>query len=405
MKISVMLWYVVINISHRKLRSFLTILAIVFGIFTISTIVGISRGVDEEVNNKLQVFGAKTIFVAPVQGASVVQRANQLQPTSKFTMRDLETVKRIIEVDKASYTLMGRADVSYRGKRATALVVGSEPSVMVEINPALEIATGRALRDNDRGMVVVGSNFAENFFDSPIELNSRIFISGKPFQVVGIIKKSGLSAGGMNIDDLVVVHAEDARVLFGDLFSRDEITQMMLLIKEGYDVQEVAEKIEDSLRLQRKIGRNEKSDFTVLTAATVKKQVEDITRNLTLFLGAIGMISLIVGGLGIANTMFTAILERTQEIGILKAIGASNRDVLSIFLMESSLIACVGGMIGFLLSLIVGLVIQKFDIPYVISFDQLAVSILFSVVVGAVAGYIPARKAANLEPVTALRSV
>lgn len=406
MKFSEKFRYVYVSLSHKKLRSLLTIIAVIFGIFTIVSILAVGQGLQKEINKNLEVFGPRTVIVAPIANANVVRGgpSQGMALLSSLTLRDVNALKRLPELEEVGYMIGDRADVEYMGKRISIEVNGGEPEIISKVNPTFVAEKGRMLKSSDKGAVFVGSNFAENLFDRKVELNSRIFINDKPFTVVGILKKTGTSIAGTSIDDMVVINLPDARSLFKDSISSDEVQIITVLVREGFALEDVVPKIEEALMMSRKIPKGGDKDFSLLTAAVVMKQVEAITTNVTLFLGSIGIISLIVGGLGIANTMFTAVLERTKEIGILKAIGASSSDILSFFIIESVLLSTLGGLIGFLLAFAAGSFLEAFNVPYIVTPDQAVVALLFSVVVGVLSGLFPALRASRLHAVVALRS-
>lgn len=404
MKLAEKLKYVMLNISYKKLRSFLTVLAIIFGIFTIIAILAVGQGLKKQVSEQLEVFGARTIFVIPVANANVVASGRPASTSSILTTKDMAAINRITEIEEVSFFVGSRADVSFMGQRISSQVVGGEPDSIPKINPSFEVLKGRMLRDSDRGAAFIGWNFAENFFDKKVDVNSRIFINDKPFTIVGVMKQTGTSAGGTNIDDMIIVHEKDARSLFKGQIADDEVQEIMVLVREGFNVEDVSERVKDMLRISRRIGRGEEDDFSLLTAAVIGKQVDGIMTNITAFLGAIAIVSLLVGGIGISNTMFTAVMERTREVGILKAMGASGNEILSLFVIESTLISVIGGMIGFLLAFIFSLVADGIGVPFFITPELPVIAFFFSLVVGVVSGYFPARRAARMEAVAALRS-
>ncbi|MCX8166350.1 MAG: ABC transporter permease [Candidatus Micrarchaeota archaeon] len=404
MKLNEKLKYIFRNLINRKIRTFLTALAIIFGVFTIVSIVAVSNGLRQEVKKQLDVLGPRTVFILPVSNVNVLSGArNAQQIVNPLTMKDLNSLKRLSELELVSYWLIQRADVSFKGERITLSIYGSEPESLVHVNPNFLPEKGRIFSSSEKGVAFIGSNVAENLFSNKIEINNKIYINGKPFVVVGILKPTGASSAGANVDDIIVINIDDARDLFKGIMKDDELTTINVVIREDFDVDEVITKVEDTLRLSRKIAKNEKNDFSILSAKSIQKQVDEVLQSITLFLGSLGAISLVVGSIGIANTMFTTILERTKEIGILKALGSSNSEILSLFLLESIMIALIGGLIGYTLSFLVGLVIQNFNLPYLISINELFIAVAISVLVGTVSGLIPAYRASRLEAVVAIK--
>lgn len=404
MKFKDIMNYAVKSLRHSKLRTWLTILGIVIGICSVIVLVSIGQGLNASINDQLSQFGSNTIIVIPVNiqaaqsgGGFGVSRST----SGKLFLNDYEEIRKIDGVELITPLLSQRATIDFKGKEITSSVSGIFPEEYKEIFKSVEVGDGRITTDSERGAIVIGNAMAENnVWKESIKVNSYMTINEKQFRVVGILKKTGNSFA--NIDDVIYMNYYDARELFKDQLEEREINGITIKVKDGYDPEAVADDIKEKLRNLHKVKEGEE-DFGLITAKYINDTVGNITSLLTLFLGAIAAISLIVGGVGIMNTMFMSVVERTAEIGTLKAIGASEREILMIFLVESGVIGLVGGIIGIIVAVVILLVIQNFGVPVYISAYVITGAFLFSFLVGIASGLIPSRNAAKISPLEALR--
>jgi putative ABC transport system permease protein len=228
-------------------------------------------------------------------------------------------------------------------------------------------------------------------------VNRQIKINGVPFRVVGILASSGASFGGA--DNRVFIPQKIAQTMFNQTTS---VSQVVVAVAPDHDTDTVATEIEDELLYLHHVTKDQE-DFTVQTATTLESTVASVTDTLSLFLGGIASISLIVGGIGVANTMFMSVLEQTRYIGLLKALGMRSRNVLLLFLFEAGIIGLVGGVFGVALSIGVSFILDSFGIPSLITIDLVLLGLGFSVLIGLISGLVPARNAASLQPIDALR--
>jgi putative ABC transport system permease protein len=234
-------------------------------------------------------------------------------------------------------------------------------------------------------------------------VGSSIYINGEKYPVVAILKKSG-GGFGMNtfLDNGVFVTYHDGKEIFKDNLADKEVNEIDVTVRDGADMDEVVEKITLELAAAHKL-RVEDKDFSVVDPKTIQASIDSVLSLITLFLGAIAGISLVVGALSIANNMFTSVFERTHEIGVLKAVGAKNGDILKIFVFEAGAVGGIGGAIGAAIGMAVAYAASSFGFPVVVSPMLIVFGFAFAVAIGLVSGYIPARNAASLSPVNALR--
>jgi putative ABC transport system permease protein len=390
------------SIRHREIRSWLTILGIVIGIASVVALISIGEGFRADVNKQLSGLGANTIFVSPRASASI--SVGSVMSSGKLYQKDVDRLKKIPEITDIARLISGRADVKFRDKEIPLSVSGIEPGVF-EKTTALDVAEGRFLLEGDRRVTVIGANVAEDKFGSKnkVSVNSFLLINGTKYRVIGILKKSGGGFGpAAQQDNGIFIPFDDARPLFRDTIGPDEVGAMVLRTAEGSDNAETVERIYAEIDASHKV-KPDTRDYSVVDPKSIQAAVESVLSLITLFLGAIAAISLLVGGLAIASSMFTSVLERTHEIGVLKAIGAGKNDIKNIFLFESGAVGGIGGAVGTGIGLLIVAIGSLFGLPASINPFIAAFCITFAFVIGIASGYYPARQAAELSPVEALR--
>lgn len=394
------------SLRQRHIRSWLTVLGIVIGIASIFSLLTIGQGFSDELERQLSTLGANTIFILPVAqvSSSFSSGGPALSPTSgKLFEKDAERLKKIPEIEVIAKLLLGRGTIDFKDKEITATVRGIEPGVF-EQTTSIEIGEGRFLLENDRDVAVLGSTMAsESFGNNKVGVNSFITINNKKFRIVGILKKaSGTFDPSAQLDTAILIPFKDAQEIFQQTLAEKEVSGIAIRLREGSNADEVGDKVTSEMAASHKL-RVEEKDFSVVTPKTIQDAVSSIVNLLTIFLGAIASISLVVGGVGIANSMFTSVLERTHEIGVLKAVGATRSDILKIFIFESAALGGMGGLLGIMAGVLLVSVINLFGFPISIRPEIVLFTFLFSCIIGIISGYIPARNASNLSPVEALR--
>ena len=403
---------------HSKLRSWLTIIGIIIGIAAVVSIVSISVGAKQQLENNLGNLGADILTISPgfsrakgMMGFAGggppgnFERDDSNEETKNLTAKDINIIKTIDNVDVVMGTVSSKGDLTYLSKTSSVSITGVDNLVWSEITTE-EIDSGRMLTSGDTYSVLIGSNLATTTFDN-LPINSKITIEGKTFKVVGILK----SGNGVYMPNDV------ARNVFDDIGEK-EFDYILVKIKDVELADDTVTNIEEKLMMSRGILDEDKKDFSITNPAEMQETMKETMSTMSLFLGAIAAISLLVGAIGIANTMFTSVLEKTKEIGIMKAIGAKNKDIMAIFLMNSGLIGFVGGIGGIILGVfgsgLIGSMVSSSSSTSgggmtrmlgntAITPGLLIGALLFSVIIGMVAGVIPAYRASKLKPVDALR--
>jgi putative ABC transport system permease protein len=402
MKLTDMVSYSFNALRYGKVRSWLTVLGIVVGISTIVILIGLVEGLRQDITSELEGFGSNTIVISPASTSGATAAAASFMPSKgKLYMEDYERIKRLGSVEYITPAIISRTYAKYRKDEISVSVMGVKPDVLLQTTGMVELEEGRFLTDNDRKMMVIGNNIAKEQFDEEVRVGSVIYLSDERYTVVGVLKKTGSSF--FNLDAAVLIPFEEAQDMFSDIMAEDEITGIRLTVKEGEDPVEVAEEIDDILLAAHHVTEDEK-DFSVVTAEFINERLGEITGLLSLFMGAIAGISLIVGGVGISNTMFMSVIERTREIGMLKAVGATEKEIQGLFLVESSMIGFFGGIAGLILAFVLITIIDLSGyVPAVFIPWVAAGALIFAATVGILTGVLPARQAAALDPIEALR--
>lgn len=399
------------SVRHRSLRSWLAILGIVIGVASVVVFISISMGMNAQVEENLGGLGGNLISISAggmkagsmfsfggggPPGGGMGAGVTAAEETDELTFRQaamLEDVDGVLAVDAR---LSQRAEITYKNKNSSMTVVGSDPDVFEQTIGA-ELESGRFLETGDMNAAVLGNSVQERVFDGEEMLGRQIKINGESFRVVGILESAGMSV--TNPDSNIFISINAAQNLFDEEKNADTI---IVAAEEDADPQEVADAIEVKLRSVRRVSENEQ-DFTVNTASSITSTISSITDTLGMFLVGIASISLIVGGVGVSNAMFTSVLEQTRYIGVLKALGAKNKEVIKLFLFESIIIGLAGGMIGVLLSIFSSQIIQALGMPSKMNIELILMATGFSIVIGAISGLFPARRASAVLPVESLR--
>lgn len=390
------------SLRQRKIRSWLTVLGIVVGITAIVVLVGLVQGLRDNFNSQLSTFGSRSIVVLPVniESSANPAAASWLPSNGKLFMKDYERLKRIPDIESLTPVITGRTTLQFNDKEITSSVLGIDPGPYLKSISTLEIEKGRFLQSNDQHSIVIGALVANDTFGESVSLGSTILISGSPYRVVGILNKSGSSFS--NIDSAILVQIDEAREIFSNVLGDKEIHMIRLTAKEGVNLSGVSSRIEDEMLAAHRVTEDKK-DFSVITSDFINKELDNVTGILAIFLGGVASISLLVGGVGIANTMFMSVTERKREIGILKSIGAREEEIWHLFLVESSIIGIAGGFLGIILAYALSYLITILS-GVKVSIEPLVVfgAITFSAGIGMISGVFPAKQAAKLDPVEAL---
>jgi putative ABC transport system permease protein len=391
------------NLKNRKLRSWLTVLGILISIATIFTLISLSLGLERAIEEQFELLGADKFFIQSKIGFLTSPGSANL---TILTEKDVEFISKINGIKDYSYFVAANSKVEFSDETRYFMIWGipsEHQEVYLEVG-SLEIEEGRFLKKGDKNSVILGNNFkTKNLLEKPLRVGNKLRINEEEFKIRGILEPIGNSED----DSSIIIDLESFRKIFG---IPERVDYIMLQVEDSEKVLEIAERTEEKLRKFRGLNENTQ-DFSILTLDEILESFRNILGIITYFLAGIAAISLLVGGIGIANTMYTSILERTKEIGIMKAIGARNSDILKIFLIESGLLGLVGGIIGVILGygaskLIEFIIVTQFDTNLLSVSPSLYLilgCLIFSFLIGILSGIFPAFNSSKINIVDALR--
>lgn len=392
------------NLKRRGLRSWLTMIGIFIGIAAVVGLISLGQGLQAAINEQFEQLGKDKIII---QSKTIGPPGSTGSEKLILTEKDLDTVKKIRGVEEATGILIKTSVLEFRNELKVQMAIGIAPEdigFFSEIQ-SFKIIAGRDLKKGDGYKAVVGYNNAVDgkIWKRGVEIGSTIKIEGTDFKVVGILGKTGDPFN----DAAVYIPKNTLKEI---LNVKNEESEIVAKTQEGFNPVDVADTITRKLREERGEKKDQET-FTVQTSEQLLTTFTNIFGIVQAVLVGIAAISLVVGGIGIMNTMYTSVLERTKEIGTMKAVGAKNSDILYIFLFESGLLGLVGGAIGIGLGIGLGKTVEYISTTTLgtnllkasISFPLIVGALMFSFLIGTLSGIFPALQAARLKPADALR--
>jgi len=386
------------RIGAHPLRSTLTILGIVIGVAAVVAVVAVGQGSSSRITNSISALGTNLLTVsAGRQFTGFVQGA--AGSATSLTVEDAEAIAELDGIAAVAPSTSSNQLVTSGDENLTASVVGTT-STYFNIRD-YEVWQGRSLSDlsgeNSLRVAVLGSDAADELGVDESDVGSTIRVGGLPFTLIGILQPKG----GVGSDDVVLIPLETLQRQFSGQGSLESIS---VSVAEGESTNLASARITSLLRTRHALAADENADFSIASQDQLLQVASTVSDTLTLLLVAIGSISLVVGGIGIMNIMLVSVRERTQEIGVRKAIGARRRDILSQFLVEAVVLSMLGGLLGVVLGAVASFVIgQLAGFGFVFSLPTVVIALSFSALVGIAFGVWPAQQAAALDPAEALR--
>lgn len=392
------------NIRRRGIRSILTLLGIFIGIAAVVGLISMGQGLQEAITGQFSSLGTDKLII---QNAGTGFGPPGSTSVAKLTDHDLKLIESISGVEEAIPRFLRVLIFEY--DKNTAYSYGTTvPDNQKQIDLITDtfnfgFESGRFIKAGERGKVVLGHDFTSEKYGKDMVAGKNIRLNGESFEVVGIMNP----ASTFELNSVILMNEEDFKKI---VKIGDEIDFVVVKVSSSSDIEKVAENIKEKLRKDRKEKEGEE-DFSVQTPTSAVQSVNTILNIVNLIIAGIAAISLFVGAVGIANTMYTSVLERTREIGVMKSIGAKNSDVLLIFLIESGLLGLVGGIIGVLLGTLIAKSVEYIAINY-LGTTLLAAAIPLSLIFGCLAfaffagiifGGWPAWNASKIRPTDALR--
>ena len=401
------------TLRSHKVRSALTILGIVIGVTSVISVASIIDGLNRFVQDKVESLGSRTYFVSRLPAGTDPNRMPLKIRLRKYIDYSDAAYLRESCPDIATASTFGTRAfffgqsnvISYEGQRVERIFLrGAEPELSDAI-PAYSVGQGRFIsrydEDHARNVVVLGTDISDSLFPYSDPIGKMVHLNGELYEVIGIFEKDSgfFSAGGVN--QFAMIPLSNFRKNYPD---SKEIAIAFTVGKDG-DVLAAKDEVTDAMRRRRRVPFNAPNDFEVISPDFITALWNQLTGALVILTGIISSMGLLVGGVGVMNIMLISVTERTSEIGVRKAIGARRSDIRLQFLMEATTLSCTGGAIGIALGAIIAFVIRHLipSIPATLSILWVALGVGISLAVGVFFGYYPANRAANLDPIVALR--
>lgn len=388
------------QIFRNPLRSMLTVLGIVIGVAAVITMVTVGNGATQQVRDQIASLGSDTLMIRPGQRMGPGQSIG----APSFKEADAEAIsQQIAGIRAVAPSRSNSTVVVANGKNWLTTVIGSTNSYF-DVNN-LTLKEGRFFEPAEvragSAVCVIGQTLQKELFDNQSVLGKLVRIKGFSCQVVGLLDAKGQSGFGQDKDDIVIIPLNTfQRRLSGNV----RVPLITVAIEPQSDIERVKEGVRLLLRERRSLSSGDADNFNVLDTSELIETISKTSQVMTMLLGAVAAVSLLVGGIGIMNIMLVSVTERTREIGVRLAIGAMEREVLLQFLIESIMLACLGGLIGVVLALVASIALTSYmQVPFVFSPAINLLAFGFAAFIGVLFGYFPARRAAKLDPIEAVR--
>jgi len=391
-------------IGMNKMRAFLMMLGVVIGITTLTVIVSVGKGASAKVMRTVQNFGADAVVVF-AGGGKVIGPPDE--KTNTLTLEDAQAIMQEVPGIKSMDTALIRVGrtVKYEENNTNTVIYGGTTNYGDAWGWSVE--SGDYFTDEDMAsmarVAVLGKTVVKELYGDTDPIGTNIKIENVNFKVVGVLAQRGTSPMGMDMDSRIVVPYTTAS---HRVFNTTYLSLLRLAATDPNQVGRIEEAAANILKDRHHIQPGFPEDFRVSGASSVSKMAKGMMGTLNLFLGLVSLISLVVGGIVVMNIMLISVGERVKEVGLRRAVGARKNDIRNQFLIESSLITLMGGIIGVLVGLAVAVllpILSKGKMPAILSWEPFVLGFIFSVLVGILAGIHPAKKAAEMDPVIALK--
>lgn len=391
------------SIRGAKFRSGLTMFGIIVGVSSVVTIVSLGEGVRQQITQQVGEAGDSLIVVRP--GKQAEARVISLDAIRAFTQtsgslseEDWRDTEKVEGVKSAVPVGVISGVASYSGDDYNATIIASTERFPLVLNQQVEFGTFFTEADDKKRVAIIGRSVAEELFKENVPIGKRLIIRGKEFVVQGVFEQqSSGTFAAVNVNNAVVLPYDAAR----EIGSNIQLLQLFVETDNASDVEQVAEDIRETLK-ENHAGQE---DFSVLEKEEALEVTNEVFYQLTVFIAGVAFISFIVGGIGIMNIMFATVSERTREIGIRKAVGASNAQILGQFVMEAVVLSVLGGFVGIVISFVAnGILRATTDLQPVITTEIALIVFALSAATGIISGILPAGQAARKDPITALRN-
>ena len=388
-------------LKNNILRTSLTMIGIIIGITAVILIYSIGQGAVAFITNELSSFGTDYFQITP--GSS---QLSAFAGSNTLTLDDVEAIQQDSSLTNVKHVVpmaVVSVNISANSEDEEVLAYGSTVESVEILRP--DVVEGEYLTEEQNTtaerVTVIGVDVRESLFgEESSAVGEIVRINNRPFRVVGVIESSSVLAGGFINNSIII----PLNVAINQLVGEERLQEVDVIVHDSNQLNQTLEDVEFLLRDRHNLDEDDDNDFQIASAQDILTTVQTITGLLTAMIVAISGISLVVGGVGVMNIMLVSVTERTKEIGLLKAIGAKEKDILTQFLVEAIVMTLLGGMIGIILGIAGAFVVSLiFNIPFIVSIPAIIIAVSVSMSVGVIFGLYPARRAAKLSPIDALR--
>ncbi|MBI5733227.1 ABC transporter permease [Candidatus Jorgensenbacteria bacterium] len=400
------------GLTHAKVRSLLTMLGIVIGIASVIVLMSIGKSAERLILNQVQSIGSNLVFIVPgaTKGSRFASPPSVQGVIIKTLIKtDLEALRREPTVERAAPEVRGQAKIVFENNDTTVTYTGTSEEFFTIRN--FEVKRGNPFTNSDvdsfNRVALLGPEIARTLFGERDPINKTIRLKGISFRVVGVLEEKGLGPFGVDQDNLVIIPISIAQK---QLLGINYYNVITVQASDSYNVEFTQSRVTAILRQNHRITDPSKDDFTIRTQEDALAILGNITSILKIFLTSIAFISLIVGGIGIMNIMLVSVVERTKEIGLRKAVGATNRDILQQFLIEAILLTVTGGIVGIFIGSLVDVLAYLVLVNvltsgwvFALPLSALTLAVTVATATGIIFGIYPARKASLKNPIDSLR--
>ena len=386
------------SVVSQKMRSFLTSLGIAIGVVCVIFLTGLGQGLQTFIISQFTQFGSNIISISPGKTETMGMPLGIFGTVKPLTFEDAEALERLPVIDVAVPVSGGSGEIEYgeRMRRSMVVGTGADYDVIVDAKDMLGEFLPHDNPKSPRSLAVLGPKMRDELFGDANPLGELVRVNSERFRVIGVLPPKGEFLG-IDLDDAIYI----PMAKFQSMFNVNNFQEIDVVHYERYATEEAVASIKRLI-----IDRHGSEDVTIHTQANMLETLEDIMKWLKFTVAAFGGISLLVGGVGIFTIMTVAVNERTSEIGVLRAVGASRKKIRDVFLLESIFLAILGALLGLSIGFAAVYVALIFypDMPIAIAWDYIVYAVFISLAIGLIAGFLPARSAAQLDPVEALRT-